>query len=383
MSERIYLSPPEILGDERERLMAAVDSGWLAPVGPDLDAFEEALAAVGGVDHAVALSSGTAALHLALHANGIGPGDDVLVSSFTFVASANAVLYTGATPVFVDSEESTWCIDPQLVLDELRRRRSIGRLPRAVVVTDLYGHCADYGGFVEQCRELGVLVVEDAAEAIGSSAGGRPAGSLADIAVFSFNGNKIVTTTGGGALLCDDATTAARIRYLATQARQPVAHYEHTEIGFNYRLSNLLAAFGAAQLATLGERISRRLAVRQWYEHQFAPFAGIALNPQAPWCRSNNWLTSITVDPTVAGFSSTDVLDAFAAANIEARPVWKPLHLQPQFAGADVVGGRISASIFERGVTLPSGGGQSGFHERIAAVIDSLHQLSAGSSSAR
>jgi len=368
----IHLSPPDLRGNERDAVLAAIESGWVAPAGPDLEAFERDLADVCGTDHAVALASGTAGLHLALLTAGVGPGDIVLVSTFTFVASANAVLYTGAEPVLVDAAVATWCIDPGLVIDELDRRRRLGRVPKAIVVTDLYGQCADYDAFLDQCRELGVDVVEDAAEAIGATYRGRAAGSLADIGVLSFNGNKLITTSGGGAAVGDDGERIARMRYLATQARQPVAHYEHTEVGFNYRLSNVLAALGRAQLETLDGRIADRRATREWYARHFEAVDGVELMPVAGYGEPNHWLTCITVDPDAAPFTAEELRDTLAADGIESRPLWKPMHLQPMFADAEVVGGDVSSRLFERGVTLPSGSRQAGFHERIGAVLERL-----------
>ena len=264
-TDRILLSSPDVGPLEREALLRAFDSGWVAPVGPELDAFEADLATLTGWPGTVAMSSGTAALHLALLAHGVGPGDEVLVSSFTFAATANAVTYTGATPKFVDSETASWNIDPQLLDDELAAADAAGRLPAAVVAVDLYGQCADYDAIVPLCARYGVPLVEDAAEALGSTHGGRAAGTLGDIGILSFNGNKIITTSGGGALLSPDPAVADRARYLATQARQPAVHYEHTDVGFNYRLSNLLAAMGRAQLERLPAMSARRLAINSHY----------------------------------------------------------------------------------------------------------------------
>jgi pyridoxal phosphate-dependent aminotransferase EpsN len=291
----------------------------------------------------------------------VGPGDEVLVSTLTFVATANAVLYTGATPVFVDSEPVSWCMDPDLLAEELERRRRANRLPKAVVVVDLYGQCADYDRITDRCRELGVLVVEDAAEAIGAKYKGRPAGSLGDIGVFSFNGNKLITTSGGGAVLTDDEAMARRIRYLATQAREPVLHYEHVEMGFNYRLSNLLAALGRGQLEQLQQKIAERTELHQWYCELFADVPGVEVHREAPWTTANHWLTCVTVDPDVAPFSSLELIESLAAANIEARPAWKPMHLQPAFESADVVGGELAERTFEFSACLPS---LRGFVER-------------------
>jgi dTDP-4-amino-4,6-dideoxygalactose transaminase len=334
-TDRILLSPPDVGPLEREALLRAFDSGWVAPAGPELDAFEAELVAFTSWPGTVAMSSGTAALHLALLAQGVGPGDDVLVSSFTFAATANAVTYTGATPRFVDSELVSWNLDPQLLADELASADAAGRLPAVVVAVDLYGQCADYDVIVPLCAQYGVPLVEDAAEALGSSHGGRAAGTLGDIGILSFNGNKIITTSGGGALLSPDTAVADRVRYLATQARQPTVHYEHTDIGFNYRLSNLLAAMGRAQLGRLPAMSARRLAINTHYRRELADVPGLAFMPIAPWSTAdagghwNGWLTCVTFDdPT----HRDRVQAALSAADIESRPLWKPMHLQPVFA---------------------------------------------------
>src|ERR687889_2074882 len=262
---RIWLSPPDVGELERKLLLDAFDSNWVAPVGPDLDAFEAQVADLVGVRHAVALSSGTAALHLALIAAGVGRGDTVLVPSFTFAASANAVMYLGARPVFLDSTPDTWNVDPALVADELRTRSARGQLPRAVIAVDMYGQCADYDLLLTACDRYGVPLIEDAAEALGASYRGRAAGSFGLAGVLSFNGNKIVTTGGGGMLVTNDGRIATQTRYLATQAREPVPHYEHRTVGYNYRLSNLLAALGRGQLQGLDERIRRRRETNRHY----------------------------------------------------------------------------------------------------------------------
>lgn len=357
--QRIYLSPPELSGNELEMLAAVLDGGWIAPVGPDLDAFEAELAMVSGRQYAVAVSSGTAALHLLLHALGVTAGDEVLVPSLTFIATANAVRYCGARPVFVDSEDSTWCVDPDLLLGELERRSRAGRLPAAVITVDLYGQVARAEQLVNRCRELGVPLIEDAAEAIGADRLGRAAGSFGDAGAFSFNGNKLITTSGGGAVVTDDELLAMRVRHLATQAREPVLHYEHNEVGFNYRLSNLLAAVGRAQLSTLADRIERRRSNNRWYRSLFASTPGVSVMPDHPEGNPINWLTCIQVDDAVAGFSAGDVIGVLAADDIEARPVWKPMHLQPVFAGSELVAvsrdAVVSERLFARGVCLPSG----------------------------
>ena len=348
---RIYLSPPDVGELERDALLRAFDSGWVAPVGPELDGIERDVAAMIGWQGAVALSSGTAALHLALLMAGVGAGDDVLVSSFTFAATANAIAYCGATPVFLDSERSTWNLDPQLLADELRDARARNRLPKAVVVVDLYGQCAQYEAIVPLCRELGIPVIEDAAEALGASRGGRAAGTFGDTGVFSFNGNKIITTSGGGMLVSPDPDVADRARYLSTQARQPAVHYEHTEIGFNYRLSNLLAAMGRAQLERLPGMIERRHAHHAQYVAALGDVPGVTFMPvdDAGW---NGWLTCVVFDEPEMRDA---VQAALAADDVESRPLWKPLHLQPVFAGAPSRVNGTSEHLFRHGLCLPSG----------------------------
>ena len=354
---RVYLSPPDVGDAERALLLEALDSGWVAPVGPMLDRFESDVAARVGVAHAVAVSSGTAALHLALLAHDVGPGDVVLVPTLTFVASVNPVRYVGATPVLVDAVESTWQVDPGLVVAEVERLARAGSPPRAVVTVDLYGQCADHDPIRAACREHGVLLVEDAAEALGASYRGRAAGSLGDVGVLSFNGNKIITTSGGGMLLTDDATVAARVRHLATQAREPAGHYEHVDLGHNYRLSNLLAAVGVAQLAGLEARVARRRDHRRYYVERLGGVPGVAFLAEADYGTATHWLTVMTVDPTLvpSGASRDDVLAALAARGIEARPAWKPMHLQPLYSGARVVGGAVAERLFRHGLCLPSG----------------------------
>jgi pyridoxal phosphate-dependent aminotransferase EpsN len=369
---RIYLSPPDVRRAERELLLAALDSGWVAPVGPDLDAFEAELAARAGVAHAVGLVSGTAALHLALLDAGVGEGDDVLVPTLTFAATANAVTYCGARPCFVDSERSTWNLSPELLAAELGARRVSGRLPKAVVTVDLYGQCADYDAIVPLCAEVGVPIVEDAAEALGATWQGRPAGGFGRTGVLSFNGNKLITTSGGGALLTDDGATAERARYLAAQARQPTVHYEHTEIGFNYRLSNLLAAFGRGQLATLDERIARRHEIRDRYRSAFGEVPGLHFAPEEARATSNAWLTCITLDPEVAPVSAPELRAALEAFDIESRPLWKPMHQQPVYAAHPARLDGTADHLFAIGLCLPSGSGMD--DRQVDRVIDAIAQ---------
>jgi dTDP-4-amino-4,6-dideoxygalactose transaminase len=352
---RVFLSPPDVGEEERRLLLDAFDSNWIAPLGPHVDAFEADMAERIGVAGALALTSGTAALHLGLLLLGVGPGDDVLVPTQTFVATANVVTYLGARPVLVDSHPDTWTLDPGLVAAELDERAGTNRRPRAVVTVDLYGQCADYDPLLAACAEDGVPVLADAAEALGATYGGGAAGSFGAAGVFSFNGNKIITTSGGGMLVSHDAALIDRARYLSTQARQPVVHYEHTDIGFNYRLSNLLAAVGRGQLRGLDERVARRRAINERYREALAGLPGIDFMPHASYGEPNYWLTCILVDPDAFGATHHDIRLALEALDIESRPTWKPLHLQPVYAEAPTVGGAVAASIYDRGLCLPSG----------------------------
>lgn len=357
MTQRIYLSPPELTGRELAMLGEAVASGWIAPLGPHVDAFEAETARRVDMPYALALSSGTAALHLALLVLGIGRGDTVWVSTLTFAATANAIAYAGAAPVFLDSERASWNLDPGLVADELDRAAREQALPRAVIGVDLYGQCADWEPIVAACRRHGVWVIEDAAEALGATYRDRPAGSFGDLSILSFNGNKIITTSGGGMLLARRKDWIDRARHLATQAREPVRHYEHQEIGYNYRLSNLLAAVGRAQLADLDRRVEARRAIQSRYRAALGELAGWSFMPEASSGRATFWLTCATVDPRASGATRDDVIDRLAAADIEARPVWKPLHLQPAFSGARALRGQVAEALFRDGLCLPSGSG--------------------------
>ena len=352
---RIFLSPPHMTECDRNALLAAFDSNWIAPVGPDLERFEAAVASVAGVDHAVALSSGSAGLHLALQLIGVGPGDEVIVPSLTFAATANAVTYLGATPTFVDSEAASWNLDPDLLAEGLAEAAAAGALPAAVVTVDLYGQCADYDRILAACAEYDVPVIEDAAEALGATYRGRPAGSFGQAGVFSFNGNKILTTSGGGMLVAPDESLVQRARHLATQAREPEPHYEHHELGSNYRLSNLLAALGHAQVSQLAERIARRREIEHIYRSRLGAIDGIGFMPHPDTGTPNHWLTVITVDEQRFGLTPHELIAKLAAADIEARPAWKPMHLQPIFAELPMRGGAVAETVFATGVCLPSG----------------------------
>ena len=354
---RVLLSPPYVGTSERRLINEAIDSNWIAPVGPAIEVFEDEMAATVGVDHAVALSSGTAALHLGLLALGVGWGDRVLVSSFTFAAAANAVAYCGAEPVFLDSERDRWQVDPELVAAELERRDR--KPPSVLLATDLYGITPDYERLRTICDRYGVAILEDAAEALGTYDRGRPAGSFGAVGVLSFNGNKIITTSGGGMLVTDDAAIASRVRHLATQAREPVAHYEHRDIGFNYRMSNLLAAFGRGQLETLSDRVADRRAIDQRYRDALCDLPGVGFAPRPPGLSSNCWLPCITIDPVASGTSSERVRLALEREDIESRPLWKPMHRQPAFMTSPSRVTGVSDELFAHGLCLPTGSGLS------------------------
>jgi len=352
---RIYLSPPELSGSEVVRITEALASGWIAPLGPEVDAFEAEVCARLEMPHALATVSGTAALHLALLALGVGSGDRVWVSTLTFAATANAVAYVGALPIFVDSDRTSWNLDPGLVIEELDAAAKRGSLPKALIAVDIYGQCADLEPIANACRHHGVLLIEDAAEALGATYKGRAAGSFGDLSILSFNGNKIITTSGGGMLLGRRKDWIDRARYLATQAREPVAHYEHTVVGYNYRLSNLLAAVGRAQLADLERRVEARRSINHRYRSSLSRLLGWNFMPEAAFGRATFWLSCATIDPTRTRVDRDAVLARLARRDIEARPVWKPLHLQPAFAGAPALRGHVAESLFQQGVCLPSG----------------------------
>ncbi len=348
---RVFLSPPDVGPADRDALLRAFDGGWIAPLGPEVDAFERELAAATGRTHAVALSSGTAALHLALLLAGVDAGDRVLVSTLTFSATVNAIRYVGAIPVFVDSDAATWNMDPERLAEAL----GSGERFAACVVVDLYGQCADYDPIVELCDRHGVPLIEDAAEALGAEYRGRPGGSYGAYGALSFNGNKLITTSGGGALVVDDAALAERARFLATQARDPAPHYQHSTVGYNYRLSNLLAALGRSQLADLDRRVATRRGHNAAYREALADLPGVEFMPEVAGGRSTFWLTTLTIDPAAAGVDRETVRLALEAEDIESRPVWKPMHLQPVFAEFPVFGGAVSERLFEHGLCLPSG----------------------------
>jgi dTDP-4-amino-4,6-dideoxygalactose transaminase len=355
MVDRIYLSSPDVTQAEEEAVIAALRSGWVAPLGPDVDAFESELASRVGARHGVALNSGTAALHLGLLALGAAPGDVVVTSTMTFAATTNAIVYTGAEPYFVDCLPETGNMDPDLLSRALTRLLVEGRNVAAIVPVDLLGKAVDYTRILKIAELFGVPVLSDAAESLGASHGGKPTGGFGKASVFSFNGNKIMTTSGGGMLMTDDEDLAQQVRYLATQARQPVVHYEHTDIGYNYRMSNLLAALGRPQLARLDDMIAARRSLREQYKAIFRDVAGVEVFGADGDHEDNVWLTAITVDAAVAGWGPEDLSRELARHNIESRPLWKPMHSQPVFRKYRGEISGASEHLFATGLTLPSG----------------------------
>ncbi len=367
--KRIYLSPPHVFGAEHALVAEAFATNWIAPTGPHVEAFEAEFQRVVDVPHAVAVSSGTAALHLALDLLGVDLNDRVLCSSLTFAASANPIRYQRAVPLFVDCD-ATWTIDPNLLEDALRTEQAAGRRVKAAVVVDLYGQCADYEPILEICDRYGVPLVEDAAEALGATCRGRPAGGFGRMAAFSFNGNKIITTSGGGMFVSHDKALADRARFLATQARDPAPHYQHSVIGYNYRLSNVLAAIGRGQLATLDARVAARRRIFDRYVDGLGDLPGLTFMPEAAYGRATRWLTCLTISAREFGADREAVRLALDAEDIESRPVWKPMHLQPVFADAPRFGGAVSERLFQEGLCLPSGSNLSPEdQDRIIGII--------------
>lgn len=353
-NDRILLSSPDVGEIEESFVVAAIRSGWVAPAGPDLTTFEEEVAERVGVAHAIGLSAGTAALHLALVSWGVGPGDVVPVSTFTFAASVNAIRYVGASPYFVDCDESG-NMSPDLLSKALEQIHSVGAHVPVIVPVDMLGKCVDHEAIAQVASDAGARVLSDAAESFGARSHGRPAGSFGDASILSFNGNKIMTTSGGGMLLTNDEVLAAHVRKLSTQAREPVPHYEHTEVGYNYRLSNILAALGRGQLSRLDAMMARRREWRERYRALFVDQSGVHILGGEDDREDNCWLTAIVVDPQQSSWTATELGQHLEAAGIETRPVWKPMHLQPVFAECRGTLDGTSERFFKQGLTLPSG----------------------------
>lgn len=374
MQPRILLSPPHISGREQNYVEEAFQSGWIAPIGPQVDAFEREMAAYTGSKGALALSSGTAAIHLALRLAGVSQGDYVICSTLTFVASANPILYLGATPVFIDSEPETWNLCPRAFQRACREWAYKGRLPKAAIVVNLYGQSADMEPIVEIANHYGITLIEDAAESLGAFYHGKASGTWGKFGIYSFNGNKIITTSGGGMLVSDDTDALEQARFWSTQARDTAPHYQHSEMGYNYRLSNLLAAIGRGQLELLEERVERRRQISQTYMDRLACIPGLQFMPEAPNCRSTRWLSALTIDEEVAGVNANQLLASLEHNNIEARPVWKPLHRQPLFANSIyypyLKEYSVADQLFSNGICLPSGSSLS--DEDLGRVVDTI-----------
>ena len=353
IEKRILLSVPHMGGEEQTFVAEAFASNWISTVGPNIAAFEKDFSERIGA-HALALGSGTAAIHLGLRALGVGPGDRVFCSDLTFVASVNPIVYLGAEPVFIDSETRTWNMDPVMLAEALADAAAQNRLPKAVLVVHLFGQCADMDPILAVCGHYGVPVFEDAAEALGATYKGRPAGTLGDAAAFSFNGNKIITTSGGGMLISRNRDLIEQARFWSTQAKEPGLAYHHCELGHNYRMSNVLAGIGRGQLRVLDTRVQQRRAIAVRYAEAFADVSGIELMPQAAYGLHTNWLSCFLIDDEQFGCSRDELIQILDRANIETRPVWKPMHMQPLYASAECYGGIVSEDLFERGICLPS-----------------------------
>lgn len=372
--EKIWLSPPHMGGREKVYVEEAFNTNWVAPLGPNVDGFEKALGAFTGVDHAAALTSGTGALHLALILLGVGHGDEVICQSFTFSASANPIAYQGAIPVFVDSEPDTWNICPKSLKEAIEDRIKKGKKPKVIIAVHLYGMPAKMDEIQAVATEYGIALIEDAAEALGSVYKGKACGSFGQFGVLSFNGNKIITTSGGGALLSQDGAAIQKARFLSTQARDPAPHYQHSHIGYNYRLSNVLAGIGRGQMEVLSQRVEKRRENHSWYVSALGSIPGFQFLHEPEGHFSNRWLTCILVDPSqTKGITRENIRLVLEAENIESRPLWKPLHMQPIFADCPYYGSRLSEALFEKGLCLPSGSSlESKDLERIVGVIQSV-----------
>jgi pyridoxal phosphate-dependent aminotransferase EpsN len=362
MKSRIFLSSPHMSGNEMKYINDAFETNWIAPLGPNVDSFEKDIASLVEVEGAVALSSGTAAIHLALSLLNVQHGDTVFCSSLTFVASANPILYQGAEPVFIDSEPESWNMSP-IALEKAFKDSSIARkLPKAVIIVNLYGQSANMDELVFICKRYGVPIIEDAAESLGSSYKGKASGTFGEFGIYSFNGNKIITTSGGGMLISNNTEALKKARFLATQAKDPAPHYQHSEIGYNYRMSNILAGIGRSQLEVLEERVRARRLIFDIYQQELANLPMLSFMPELDNTFSNRWLTALTINKENTGVSINDLLTFLESENIEARPVWKPLHMQPLFERFKYYSHNnesISDKLFQTGICLPSGSNMS------------------------
>lgn len=375
MNQPILLSTPHIGAQELEFVKEAFETNWVAPVGPNIDAFEQEFSQVVGSKYSAALSSGTAALHLALKLVGVEPGDEVFCSTFTFIASASPITYLGAKPVFIDSDRLSWNMDPNLLADALAKRDQLGKLPKAVLLVHLYGQSADLEPILKICDRYSIPLIEDAAEALGASYKNTSPGTWGRAGIFSFNGNKIITTSGGGMLVADNRDLIDKAKFLATQARDPQPHYEHTEIGFNYRLSNISAGIGRGQLLVLNERVAARRKNFETYHQALGDLPGIKFMPEPEYGMSTRWLSCLTFDPQIAGIDREQVRLKLLAKQIETRPVWKPMHLQPVFADCECINNGVAEDLFQKGLCLPSGSNLSNVDlERVISEIKKVYE---------
>ena len=374
-NKRIYLSSPHMSGHEQKYVKEAFDQNWIAPLGPNVDAFEQTLAEYCGVKHVAVLSSGTAAIHLALVMLGVESGDEVLVSTFTFSASVNPIVYQGAIPVFIDSEKETWNMDPLLLEQALHERKLMGsKMPKAIIVVHLYGMPANMDEIMRVAGKYGIPLIEDAAEALGSKYKGQPVGSFGKMAVLSFNGNKIITTSGGGALLSNDEAMIQKARFLATQARDNAPHYQHSQIGYNYRMSNVLAGIGRGQMEVIDHRVAQRREVYQFYKTKLQKYPGIRFLEETDTNYfSNRWLTTVLIDEKLTGITREEIQMELNKLNIETRPLWKPMHLQPIFCRYPKYLNGVSEELFKIGLCLPSGSNLDDSDK--TTIIDALCKL--------
>jgi dTDP-4-amino-4,6-dideoxygalactose transaminase len=371
---KIWLSSPHMGGKEQEFVKEAFDTNWVAPLGPNVDGLEQDLANFTGAKYAAALNSGTSAIHLALIMLGVKAGDYVLCQSFTFSASANPIVYQGAIPVFIDSEKDTWNMSPEFLEEAILKLKTQNSKPKAIIPVHLYGLPAKMEEIMAIAEKYDIPVIEDAAEALGSTLNGKACGTFGQLGVLSFNGNKIITTSGGGALISDDEGYIKQSRFLATQARENAPHYQHSHIGYNYRMSNITAGIGRGQMLVINDRVAQRRYNFEFYKKAFAGYAGISFVEELPGAFANRWLSCILVDPTLTnGVSREDIRLALEKENIECRPLWKPMHLQPIFADAPFFGDGTAEKLFEDGLCLPSGSNLSKADlERVVEAIKSV-----------
>ncbi len=375
LNKSIFLSPPHMGGQELEFVKQAFESNYIAPVGPHVDAFEREFSEMVSIPHAAAVSSGTSAMHLALRLLGVGPGDEVIAPSFTFIGGVSPVIFQGAKLSFVDSEAKSWNMDPDLLAEELSFRNKQGNLPKAVISADILGQAADLDRILDICNQYHIPVVSDSAEALGATYKGRHAGKGSAFVVYSFNGNKIITTSGGGMLASDDGYLIKKAKFLSQQARDPAPHYEHTQIGYNYRMSNIVAAIGRGQLRVLHERVEKKRWICDYYRKALADMPGIEFMPETSYGRATRWLTVILITPEDFGADREAVRQALERENIESRPVWKPMHMQPVFKGCSMCGGAVCEDLFKRGLCLPSGTAMTtGDIDRVIRVIKDCHR---------